>query len=355
MLVVLLFVLFVVLNSSISSLFANLGNILSEPSHEPVGLLALLLDYKTRLITLFGKLMYGFMLVTLLSVWYSFLKSGVFKKRIKILLSGLCLALFLFGIYRVLDSEQLAATLINYLPVPIVLLSPALFFLNDRKPSWSMYLFFMGILQCAAVQLGTNNGFHGSSYALILSGIAALIYIGSMEFPFARSKGAKGTKTAAVLFLCITMGFSMGYARMAYVYRDEPLYFLTSKLQTGPAKGIYTTEQSEEKYRQVTEAIKQYAPEQGNVVFSTALPFGYLCTNAHAATPYTCITLLGTDKITKYYHGNPERRPDFIFFVNKAYGFHNGKDILSDSMADFIHKGNFKRIDLPCGTIYTKQ
>ncbi len=353
--VCLCFALFVYVNSSFLALINNLPNLLSDPEHPFTGIPVLLRKLFTIALDIFGYSLYGVVAVTLSALGCSFFRNNKTVAAFKYILYILCVLLYSILIYRILSDKALLTTTINLLTVPLTLIGPALYCLNNRKHDASVYLYLFGLLYSFSVLLGTNNKLYGSSYALILSAIAVILYCGNLTIPhnykLFRSYAGKG------VFFCLSASLliSIGFTRVTQVYRDLPLPYLVQRMDTGPAKGIYTSTESARKYDEIIYAIDLYVPAEGTVFYTALLPFGYLQKDLRPATPALWTTPLNSSRLSRYYALHPELRPDFVMVVNDGYGVHNGNNPFEGELAHYLSSGGFKKISLSCGTIYIKE
>jgi hypothetical protein len=348
------FALFVCLNSSFDNLLKNLPYLLSDPQHIAVGIKDLALNYVKTIYSTFGHYVLYIFAVTFIAFGCSFLRNSAIKEKFKLILCIICFVLFSMCMYKVFFGDYLLSMKINLLVAPLVFIGPAIFFLNDKKYDNSIYLYFLGLLFSCAVQYGSNNGFYGSSYALILSTAAVVIYCSTITVKFNNKQYTSLLSRVLTFYLCGALAVSIGFIRVTGVYRDLPLQNLTQKIDKGPAKGIYTTTDSAKKYNDIISAIYAYAPAKGTVFYTSLLPFGYLCTNSRAATPAIWTTQLSSPRLEQYYKLHPELKPDFVFVVSKSYGIHNEDNPFEGYLAEYIKSGNFKKITLSCGTLYIK-
>ena len=119
----------------------------------------------------------------------------------------------------------------------------------------------------------------------------------------------------------------------------------------GPAAGIYTTGERAEQYEETVNAINRYMPKEGNVLYAKLLPFGYLCSDAKAATPRLWRTNLDYLMFEEYYQNNPDRLPTAIYIVNANYGITNDGIVIGEYMLNYIDSSLYNTIELDCATI----
>ena len=348
------FALYICLNSSVTHLFDNLGFLLSDPEHHPESMSASLYDYIVSFYKLLKSAIIGIVVLTILSFGFSFMRDSN-KKRIirKVLFLASAIMVIWCLVYIFIYSVPNASR-INLLVIPIALIGPAIYFINDRKYDPSIYLYIIGLLFSLAVHLGSNNQINHTAFPLLLSSMAVVAYCGTMRLKSSNTK-AWFYVTASLFILAFVMtAGSMASTRAMYAYRDNNVNHLTSKMENGPAAGIYTTADSARKYEEIVSAINTYAPESGHAFYTKLLPFGYLCSDLRPATPSIWRTPFNSPRLNQYHALHPELKPDFIFVVNEDYGITNQNNPIEGDLTEYIRQEEFREIALDCGIIYIR-
>lgn len=101
----------------------------------------------------------------------------------------------------------------------------------------------------------------------------------------------------------------------------ESLNELTTRVQSGPYKGLYTTKDYSDGVQEIEKIIREYTSENDEVLFLDVVPFAYLMTDAKALTPSTWdISLYGYgfnyDVQYQSYFDIKGRYPSKIIYVN---------------------------------------
>ncbi len=349
------FILFVFCNSSIANFFSNLKFLLSDPAHQAISFTETLRKYIVSIHGLIGSAVYGITVITAVAFGYSFLHNSRAKCILKAVLYITCLILMVWCICRAATVPCPLTTRINMFAVPLALIGPAVYCLNDRKYDISICLYFAGLFFSLAVQFASNTRFNGSSYPLILSSIAVIMYCGKYRPRIDKAQFLTASTVMLEILICIGVLGGIAYTRITDIYRDEKLPYLTKQIQSGPAAGIFTTEVSAEKYEAVVSAISTYAPKSGTVFYTKLLPFGYLCTNLRPATPTIWTTSLNSPRLKQYFELHSNLKPDFIFVVDEAYGISNEDNSIESYLAEDILRGKYKKLSLDCGIIYIRE
>ncbi len=350
------FISFVFINSSFSNLLKSLPYLLSDPFHKQVSIRIIAISYFKSIYDIFGYKLILILILTIFASLIPIIKNKKSQEIIKTILYASCAVIFISCIYSAYDRSIYMSNKMNFIVSPLVLFGPAIYFLNSRKYDFSIFIYFIGLLFSAAVQIGSNNGFAGSSFALIISSFAVVMYCGKINFD-ADTKNVcsiKNMQKVLAIIMCIALFFTVFIVRVTGLYRDLPIDKLSKRIDAGPAKGIYTYPESARKYNEVLQAIRKYAPQNGSALYTVSLPFAYLCTNLRYAAP-TIATPLNSQRLMDYYSFHPELKPNFIYIINENYGYHNNDNPLDGYMALYIKESDFDKIVLECGIFYIKK
>ena len=159
--------------------------------------------------------------------------------------------------------------------------------------------------------------------------------------------------------------------RICYSYRDHSIDKLNTKLESGPAAGIYTTAEMARRYGVIVSTIEQLSDRNGELYIMGFCPWGYMCTNMKCS-PYTAWRIMpDKDNIegVRYYSLYPDKFPDTVLFLAEYDDttklgqetnpilesgsdwyqmWHNGK-----VMQELLRQG-YKKSITACGEIYTR-
>lgn len=226
--------------------------------------------------------------------------------------------------------------------VYIASVAPVAFAANKHKGNAVIWIYMLGIALSIAVDIASNNTVELYAYPYVLCVIATIVYLENYCKGFFRLYARIITAVIVLLFLI---------ARVDYVYRDEGLLSLDARMNTGPAAGIYTTEERLLQYNNTIDAIDKYMPKEGNVLYVKLLPFGYLCSSSKPATPNLFRVNLDDIIFEEYYENNPQKYPDAIYIVNEGYGVINEDVHYQGYLYSYINEKAKKIIELDCATI----
>lgn len=310
--------IFILINSSIDNLINNFQYMLPLKSNVEA---AASTSYLFGLIDLYGSSSIAVMVVScIVGIVHASSKRAKLTLASSIVFWILVLGVLALQLYRCLPQVGTVA-IHNRVLFSLALIGLPLFFYCGLKWHWSLYMYVIGMFASYVVYRSSlHNGMLHHVHPYVLSAIALVVYYkaSSNRFTTVFSKWCV-ERTAFSIALATSISLTI-VASLAYVYRDSPLSTLDTRLSTGPAAGLYTTPAHAQKYEETITDIVSNVPQSGNVLFVKLLPFGYLCTNAKIACYTTWRLDLDKVKLDTYYSVNPERRPDFLYFVPEGYG-----------------------------------
>lgn len=228
-----------------------------------------------------------------------------------------------------------------------------LFMIMKPRMHFSVWIYLVGVLLSLGVDYASNNPVSFTTYPYLFATMATIIYIASQWNDMIGKKEALRYTVVLSLMVCIVV---LTARHMSYIYRPEiyagkTLAMLDKRLKGGPAKGLFTTEEQAKKYEEVTSAVEEYMPQEGNVLFIKLFPYGYLMTKASPATPRLWRTNLDYEGFDEYYRINPDKTPDAIFILNENFGVTNEDIVCGDYFNSYIKESTKETLALDCGKI----
>lgn len=183
------------------------------------------------------------------------------------------------------------------------------------------------VLAAMAVILGVRKVFY-----------AIMIYEGMPD----TIKGADGKLDKKGLFVFISRHLyylsimlvlvSIFANRMVLVYRDDDITKLNTRIEAGPAKGLYTTKEHYETYNRVCTVFDEIKADLGdnigdkNIYISKLLPWGYLCFDCKVGAYSMWRIGIDSDRLIDYYDERPEKIPDIVVVLRDDVGAYKGED-----------------------------
>ena len=318
-----LFLLYVLLTCGVRGVLDNLPCILADPEHQGISPLTKLQNawyYLVHCHPLFQYVLIGFLLLLLV-----LLADRGRKGRRGIYLAVSCV-LTLAG--YALFCPDAVNTYYNAIMLPMLFAGLTAFLLCQTRP-WKLFvtLFLGGIVYAVSVTLGSNNFFYAISMACAVTNAVSLLFVGRLLQEMAAEhpphprlfRNALGTAAlAAVVLLVVQVR-----VKTLHCFMDDPPPALTCQLQSGPARGIRTTEYRAGVYERLNGELQVYKTlSRGKLLILNERSWCCL-----AADPMEYATFSGwisgenqaaLDRLERYYQLNPDKVPDYIFLSKNS-------------------------------------
>ena len=234
------------------------------------------------------------------------------KKRIdhgKVYVMAALLFIFPYMIYRGLISDYVP---INLVTIPISFLGLVAYIVTKEKNSRVFYIWYLpAMFYPVIVQITSNTGPLAVSAGFMTAGAASLF----LAILWAEEQKLKSSK-AVVYGVLIFQIIIMLYLRTSYVWGDDVLSKLTVKVDRGPAKGLYTTEETALYYEEMYDDIDMLniKEEDGFLVIGSE-PMLYLYADVQVASYSTWQVFTNETRLYRYYeiHEGEERFPSVVY------------------------------------------
>lgn len=348
LIVLLSFFIFLMINSSFDALVHNAKYLLMDPEHGEIGF-SLREHYIQLRDLIINYSIYAFVFANLLAIVTWFTKGKV--RTAIVFLSVLAVFTGLFFQWNSIRAGYGKGSIQYQFFFSIALCFSTLWLLDRCKWNNTILLFLGGVVGSIGVNISTNNDATFYVYPYMISAIGTVIYAGQL-IKNSRIKDRKRWSVQFAAYLpAATLIIYAFISSFVYVYRDGELKTLNTRMTSGPAAGIYTTETRAKQYEETIQAINNYMPKEENILYTKLLPFGYLCSNAKPATPRLWRTNLDYPLFEEYYRNNPDKLPDAIYIVNGNYGITNSGIVIGEYMQNYIDSTPHKTIEIDCATI----
>lgn len=334
------FLAYVLATCGIGGLLSSLPHIFSDPEHPAVSPI--------------GKLRYALYLVLTCHPWFKLVLAGYGvlllgmladrgrkNHRAFYLILSCVLALGAFAMFYPGSTQSYY----NAVMVPLIFPGLTAYLLCRDKPrALFAAVFLAGLIYAAAVTLGSNNFFYAISMACAVTNTASFLFLGQLlremrEQPdqvsyslwLRRGAAAAAAVTAAVLLLMQVR------VKAKHCFVDLEPSALTAQLQSGPARGIRTSEGNAAYYEQVNGELRYYKTRPvGKLLILNERTWCCL-----AADPMEYATFsawisgenqTALDRLDTYFHVNPDKVPNYIY-LGKGSSFENPEAILAAAQA----------------------
>lgn len=255
----------------------------------------------------------------------------------------ICAACFLIGIAKGVYSGSYTH-FIRYGWFEAILM--ALFAENvdkDKKSAvirfaWISGLYFSVYILTSAT---TISSFGKREYWLIIP-----VVLGCLSWYFVLN--SRLSVVIAVFSVNLLLGFLLIKHNYIYVFRDQPIANLTTKVDYGIWKGCYTTPERAENVKLLEQYIRSITDEESDVLFLDQVCFAYLMTEGKACTPATHDPMsftykVNTPEVMYEYFESVDRMPNKIIYID----FGRDKELSIDSdwkFNEFVN-GNYELVE----------
>ena len=236
------------------------------------------------------------------------------KKRVKhgkIYMTVAMLSVLPYMIYHGLISDYVP---VNLVTVPICFLGIPAYVVSKERLKKVFYVWYVpAMIYPFIVQITSNTGPLAVSAAFVTAGAAAVL----LTVFWAKGQNEKlwNVIVYGVLLLQLVM---MLLLRITYVWADAPISELTTKVERGPAKGLYTTAEAEQYYNEVYDDLDalNMKEDEGFLVVG-ADPMLYLYADKEVASYSTWQVYTNETRLYRYYeiHDGEGKFPSMIYCV----------------------------------------
>lgn len=253
--------------------------------------------------------------------------------------------------------------------LPIVIL----FFVSDNrnllKRQAGLFLFF-GFSTVLCFAGGSDTRLNGTTNGFTITALGIFVILGSIAKNQTDKKEDLTLIKKFIPSMCITiLLLIMLTQRIFIVVRDADLNKLNTRIQSGPAAGLYTTENHCRQYGQVLELIRKLNSEyEGKTVFYTKiLPWAYLCSDNKYGAPTAWRLELSDSLLLNYYELHPDRIPDMVVILNEDIGSYEScsfnrkkgnakpnKNSFKGDFWDYLNSGEYEIMETDVATVYVR-
>lgn len=234
------------------------------------------------------------------------------KKRVKhgVIYMGLSVASILpYMIYHGLISDYVP---INLVTVPICFLGVTAYVVSEKKLHRVFYIWYLpAMIYPFIVQITSNTGPLAVSAGFVTAGAASVLLAASWAMEQENSLIKNALHGVIVLQLVIML-----FLRITYVWVDSPMPELTTKVERGAAKGLYTTEVVAQYYEEMYDDIDalNMTEDDGFLVVGSE-PLLYLYADRQVASYSTWQVYTNETRLYRYYeiHDGEGRFPSVVY------------------------------------------
>lgn len=301
--VLIIFLVFTFWHATLERIVENLPYIIGDQEH-----VHSLKDKISSYFRYFRKYYLGCSAVPLLtSVVALFDKKRIARGKIYVIVA--LLAIVPYMIYRGLISDYVP---VNLVTIPICFLGLVVYIVTKKKNQKLFYVWYLpAMFYPVIVQITSNTGPLAVSAGFMTAGAASLL----LTILWIQEQETKPIKVLIYCILILQM-LMMLYLRTTYVWGDDVLPKLTTKVERGVAKGIYTTEETARYYEEMYDDIDtlNITDEDGFLVIGSE-PMLYLYADCKVASYSTWQVYTNETRLYRYYevHDGEGRFPTVVY------------------------------------------
>ena len=219
------------------------------------------------------------------------------------------LAILPYMIYHGLISDYVP---VNLVTVPICFLGLPAFVVSKKPLRKVFYIWYLpAMVYPFIVQITSNTGPLAVSAGFVTAGAASVLL--AAAWAGAQEGSQLKNVVHGVILLQLIMMLSL---RITYVWADAPLSELTTKVERGAAKGLYTTELTAGYYEEMYDDIDalNMTEEDGFLVVGSE-PLLYLYADRQVASYSTWQVYTNETRLYRYYeiHSGEGRFPSVVY------------------------------------------
>lgn len=279
-------------------------------------------------LNLFASYMSNWVIVIIIPL--IFIKITSFNKNQKTFIVLLILLIYIIffsfklfnSFIQLIDSNSSALQITSILCrlfFPIII--PIALLVNRKKQLVISFLFFIYLPALIFFLIANFFVFNGMNqrYYFLIQGTLLIV-----PFVYFLSEEKISKYNIMIYFLILfnvmtlSSGFLLNY--YGYIYREEPLKYLSYKINYGIFFGIHTTSTKGKGIISLEKTIKNNTSKYNNILFMDCVPMAYLMTNARHCSPTTWDMLSYTygttdDFLLQKYFKTVGRTPDKIIYI----------------------------------------
>lgn len=316
----LIFLTYLFIKVSPAEIFANIPGIFTDPEHPPISIGTKLKLYFSSVYNChphfnIAIITYGIMLISMS------IDRNRKNHRCFYLICTCTIVIFSY----ILFLPELITKYYNAIIFPMLFIGLTSYILCENKPRKQFIsLFMLGIIYSVCVCFSSNQYFYVISMATAISNIASFIFLGTLlnevkerEDEVAWSNVLRISSVVMVSFMIVLLCFFQTKIKANHCFWESNPDTLSTKIKSGPAKGLYTNSKNASTYESICNDLQEYKnKKRDNILilsertwcylYMTDFPYGTLS----AWLPETDASLA---RLVKYYSLNPNKIPAYIY------------------------------------------
>ncbi len=315
------FFVFIICTCGIKAIFENLPLMLTDPEHPQIGFFVKLKSYYNAIFKCHNR--FKIVLFTYLAtvLMMALDRNRKNHRAFYLIISALCTVVTLFMFYPTLTTHSY-----NAIMMPMIFVGITSYILCERKPKELLLtLFAIGIVYSICITMSSNQYFYVISMALSITNVASYIFLSQLLKEMKQrpdevsyTNALRKTTVIVVAFAISLLAGMQIESKVEHCFWESPKEMLTTKITSGPAKGLYTTQQNQDLYESISQDLVSFdSVKKGDILMLTERTWCYLKVND---MPYASFSawISGENetalrRLEQYYEVNPDKVPDYIY------------------------------------------
>ena len=318
-----IFAIFVFSRASLSEILHVFPNIMDDPEHPSISLMAIIKIYITVILSSNNLAMYIYPILIALFFVCLTDKNRTDHKLSYFFIVLICVLILMLGYYNINAYINHIMWSINILSVFIVILTKEKIIKNIFYSSW-----IIGILYTFCLNATSNQGFYAISSASAVSLVGSIMIICIFVSSLLKENIISEQKNLIVIFVSLIMVlqiFMQTSLRYRSVFWETDMKSQNILIKDGFNAGLYVTEEKYQLYYTDLESLKKLKKYNAeNVLYLSNKTWYYLTEDYNMSTYSAWLSGINEHSIARlktYFELNPNKLPDVVYAEKEFESF----------------------------------
>lgn len=320
-----IFLAFTLSRVSVGEIINNLPHLMTDPEHPSISIMTKITSYFKTIFDCHTHFKYA------LYTYIAMLVVMIFDKNRKLhrslyLITTASIVIFCY----ILFLPELTFKYYNAIMFPLIFIGITSYILCDKKPKELIVtLFALGVIYSFSICFSSNQYFYVIAMAMSASNIASFIFLGQLIKEMKVSPDnieysvwVKRFSYVLVVFMILFQSGLQFTSKANHCFWEPDVSTLTSKITSGPAKGIYTYPANCKDYEAVLDDLQYYETKQrDNILFLTEKTWTYLASENFfygTLSAWNPENPSSIERLKLYYSVNPNKKPEYIYILKNS-------------------------------------
>lgn len=302
------FLLSIIMQGDWQQSIYSLSYVLGDSEHSDTGLFAKTIEAVWLIIRVWWRCTLPIGIIGI----YTILSRKKENRKRDCVLLGITVFITLYATFRF--AYIYGSISINLMIVPMAIMGAECFFLykGNKKYMYGCWL-FAGYLFAICNYVSSNTGVLSMSAMFIVPAIASVGLLTLVMDQLWQTKERRST-----LFLCISVIpliciLFMIHQRIICTWYDMDYALLTERIERGPCKGMFTSEERKAEYDSILQIVDELdIKQEEKVLFLPVKPLYYLYSEGRVGAPYTIRIQWESGELIPYYEENTQHLPELV-------------------------------------------